>query len=73
MKWQPQDGWPCLHTIPSRATPILDANRVILDEGTIPEVLLTLIHPGNALAGPILNPEHAEGADLILAARPSPD
>ena len=61
-----------LNTIPSRATPILDANRVILDEGPIPEVLLTLIHPGDVLAGPVLHPDLAEGTDLILTARPSP-
>ena len=46
-------GWMAisLDTIPSRATLVLDANGIILNEGTIPEVLLLLIHPGNALTG----------------------
>ena len=46
-----------LHTIPEGATPILDANRVILDEDPIPEVLLTLVHPGDVLTGPDLHPD----------------
>ena len=59
--------------IRDRATPVLDANGVILDEDPIPEVLPTLIHPGDILAGPDLHPGPTEGADLILTARPSPD
>ena len=68
-------GWMTigLDTIPRGATPILDANGVILDKDPIPEVLPTLIHPGDVLAGPDLHPDPAEGTDLILTAGPSPD
>ena len=62
-----------LNTIPRGATAILNANGVILNEDSIPDVLLTLIHPGNTLTGPSLHPDPTEGAGLILAAEPGPD
>ena len=62
-----------LHTTPRGATPILDANEVILDEDRIPRVLPTLINPGDVLAGLDLCPDPVAGADLILAAEPNPD
>ena len=48
------------------------AITVILNKDLIPEVLLTLIHPDNILAGLILCADPAEGAGLILVARPCP-
>ena len=55
-----------LNTIPRGATPILDANRVILNEDPIPEVLPTLIHSGNVLTGPDLHPDPASpDQDLV--------
>ena len=62
-----------LHTTPRGATPILDANEVILDEDPIPGVLPTLIHPEDVLPGLNLHPDLIGGADLILAAKPNPD
>ena len=62
-----------LHTIPRGATPVLDADKVILDEDPIPGVLPTLNHPGDVLKGLNLHPDHIGGADLILAAEPNPD
>ena len=52
-----------LDTIPGGGTPVLDTNGVILNEDPIPEVLPTLIHPGNILTGPDFCPDPAEGAD----------
>ena len=56
-------GWMTisLNTIPSRATPILDANEVILDEDPIPKVLLTFIHPDSVLTGLVLHPARLVG------------
>ena len=62
-----------LHTIPGGATPILDANRVILDEGSISEALPALIHPGDIPTGLNLCPDPVGGVDLILTARPNLD
>ena len=62
-----------LHTTPRGATPILDADKVILDEDPIPGVLPTLIHPGDVLAGLDLHPDPIGGTDPILAAEPDPD
>ena len=62
-----------LHTATRGATPILDADKVILDEDPIPGVLPTLIHPRDVLAGLDLLPDPIEGADLILIAEPNPD
>ena len=62
-----------LHTTPRGATPILDTDKVILDENPIPGVLPTLIHPGDIFTGPDLHPDPIGGADPILAAEPDPD
>ena len=62
-----------LHTTPRGATPILDADRVILDEDPIPGVLPTHVHPGDILTGPDLCPGPVGGADPILTAEPDPD
>ena len=62
-----------LHTTARGATPILDADEVILDEDPIPRVLPTLVHPGDILAGPDLWPDSIGGADPILTAEPNPD
>ena len=62
-----------LHTTPRGATPILDANKVILDEDPIPGVLPTLVHPGNILTGLNLHPDPIGGADLIITAEPNPN
>ena len=62
-----------LHTTPRGATPILDANEVILDEDPIPGVLPTLICPGDVVTGLDLHPGPVGGADLILTAEPNPD
>ena len=62
-----------LHTTPRGATPILDANGVILKEDPIPGVLPTCIHPGDVLTGPDLDPDPVEGTDPILTAEPDPD
>ena len=62
-----------LHTTPRGATPILDANEVILNEDPIPGVFPTLIHPGDILAGLNLHPDPIGGADLILTAEQNPD
>ena len=61
-----------LHPAPRGATPILDADKVILNENPIPGVLPTLIHP-DVLTGLNLCPDPAGGADLILTAKPNPD
>ena len=68
-------GWMTisLDTVPSGATPIWDANEIILDEGPIPGILLTLIHPGSIPTSLVLHSDPAEGADLILTAGQSPD
>ena len=62
-----------LHTAPRGATPILDADEVILNEDPIPGVLPTLVHPGDVLTGLNLHPDPARGTDLILTAKPNPD
>ena len=62
-----------LHTTPRGATPILDADKVILDEDPIPGVLPTLVHPGDILTGLDLHPDPIGGTDLILTAEPNPD
>ena len=62
-----------LHTTPRGATPILDADKVILNEDPIPGVLPTLVHPGDILTGLDLHPDPVGGADLILVAEPNPD
>ena len=61
-----------LHTTPRGATSILDANKVILNEDSIPGVLPTLVSPGDVLAGLDLHPDPIGGADLILTAEPNP-
>ena len=62
-----------LHTAPRGATPILDANKVILNEDPIPGILPTHICPGDVFTGPDLHPDPIGGADPILAAEPDPD
>ena len=62
-----------LHTAPRGATPILDADKVILDEDPISGVLPTHIHPGDVLTGPNHHPDPIGGADPILTAEPDPD
>ena len=62
-----------LHTTPRGATPVLDANKVILNKNPIPGVLPTLVHPGDVLTGLDLYPDPIGGADLILTAEPNPD
>ena len=62
-----------LHTSPRGATPILDADEVILNEGPIPGILPTHVCPGDILTGPDLHPDPVGGADLILAVEPDPD
>ena len=62
-----------LYTTPGGATPILDADEVILDEDPIPGVLLTLICLGDILTGLNLHPDPIRGTDLILTAKPNPD
>ena len=62
-----------LHTTPRGATPVLDADKVILDEDPIPGVLPTLVPPGDILIDLNLCPDPVEGADLILTAEPNPD
>ena len=62
-----------LHTTPRGATPILDTDKVILDEDPIPGVLPTLVHPGDTLTGLNLCSDPVRGTDLILAAEPNPD
>ena len=62
-----------LHTTPRGATPILEVNKVILNEDPIPGVLPTLIHPGDILAGLNLHPDPVRGANLIPTAEPNPD
>ena len=61
------------HTTPRGGTPILDANKVILNEDPIPGVLPTHVHPGDVLAGPDLHPDPVGGTDPILTAKPDPD
>ena len=63
----------CLCTTPRGATPILDADEVILDEDPIPGVLPTLIHPGEVLTSHDLHPDPIGGTDPILTAEPDPD
>ena len=55
-----------LHTTPRGTTPVLDTNKVILNEDPIPGVLTTLVHPGDILAGLNLCPDPIGGADLFL-------
>ena len=62
-----------LHTSPRGATPILDANAVILNEGPIPGILPTHIHPRDILAGLNPHPDPVGDADPILTAEPDPD
>ena len=62
-----------LHTALRGATPILDADKVILNEGPIPGILPTCVHPGDILTGPDLHPDPVGGADPILTAKPDPD
>ena len=62
-----------LHTAPRGATPVLDADKVILDEDPIPGVLPTCVHPGDILTGPNLCPDPVGGADPILTAKQDPD
>ena len=62
-----------LHTTPRGATPILDADEVILNKDPIPVVLPTLVCPGDILTGLNLHPDPIGGADLILTAEPNPD
>ena len=62
-----------LHTTPRGATPILDADKVILDEDPIPGVLPTHVCPGDVLTGPNLHPDPVGGANPILTAEPDPD
>ena len=62
-----------LHTAPRGVTPILDTDKVILNEDPIPGVLPTLVHPGDILTGLDLHPDPVGGANLILAAKPNPD
>ena len=48
-----------LHTTQRGATPILDADKVILNEGPIPGILPTRIHPGDIPVGPDLHQFHS--------------
>ena len=54
-----------LHTTPRGATPILNANAVILNKGPIPGILPTHIHPGDVAMGLHTTPR---GATPILNA-----
>ena len=60
-----------LHTAPRGATPVLDADEVILDLHL--GVLPTLVCPGDVLTGLDLCPDPVGGTDLILAAEPNPE
>ena len=62
-----------LHTTSRGATPILNADEVVLDEGPIPGILPTRVHPGDILAGPDVCPDPIGGVDPILTAEPDPD
>ena len=62
-----------LHTAPRGATPILDTDEVILNEGPIPGILPTCFHLGDVPTGLDLHPDPLGGADSILAAEPDPD
>ena len=62
-----------LHTALRGATPILDADEVILDDGPIPGILPTRVCPGDVPAGLDLHPDSMGGADPILTAKPDPD
>ena len=62
-----------LRTAPRGATPMLDADEVILNRDPIPGVLPTLIHPGDILTGPDLHPDPIGGTNPILAPEPDPD
>ena len=62
-----------LHTAPREATPILDADKVILNEDPIPGALPTCIHPAEVLTDPDLCPDPIGGADPILTAKPDPN
>ena len=62
-----------LHTTPRGATPILDANKVILNEDPIPGVLPTLVHQRDVLTGLDLCPDPVGGADPIFTPEPDPD
>ena len=62
-----------LHTAPRGATPILDTDKVILNEDPILGVLPTLVHPGDILTGLDLCPDPVGGTDPIFTAEPDPD
>ena len=62
-----------LHTALRGATPILDADKATLDEGPIPGILPTHVHPEDVPAGPNHHPDPIGGTDPILAAKPDPD
>ena len=62
-----------LHTAPRGVTPILDTDKVILNEDPIPGILPTCFHPGDVFAGPDLHQDPIGGADPILTAKPDPD
>ena len=61
-----------LHTTPRGATPVLDANKGILDKDPIQGILPTHVHPGDVLTGPDLHPDPLGGTDPILTAEPDP-
>ena len=60
-------------TVGLHTTPILDADKVILNKDPIPGILPTLIHPEDILTGLNLCPDPAGGVDLILAAKSNLD
>ena len=62
-----------LHTTPRGVTPILDTDKIILNEDPIPGVLPTHVHPEDVLTGPDLHTDPVGGTDPILAAKPEPD
>ena len=62
-----------LHTTTRGVTPILDADKVILDEDPILGVLPTLVHPGGILVGLNLHPDPIGGTDPIPTAESNPD
>ena len=62
-----------LHTTLRGSTPILDANKVILDESPIPGILPTCIHLEDVPAGLNFCPDPIGGANPILTAKPDPD
>ena len=62
-----------LHTTLRGATPIPDADEVILNEDPIPGVLPTLVPPVDILTGLDLHSDPIGGTDPILTAKPDPD